>query len=98
MPLKGRSQPCDDPMKKGHTKRSQYNDVRVVGKSVIQQYRQKLPEHKWKTGTRLCLNCRTAAAKKAGSREGHLEGVLRLAAHNTEPVASNSTILGILFI
>lgn len=64
MPSKGRSHPCDDPMKKGHKKQSQYKDVFAVGDQFLKQLRDTLPEIKWKEGTRMCGICRSKAAYK----------------------------------
>lgn len=72
MPTKGRSHPCDDPMKKGHKKQSQYKDVLPVSDQFLNQLRDGLPEFKWKDGTRMCGTCRSKATYKMKLRRDAL--------------------------
>lgn len=69
MPTKKRSHPCDNTLKRGHFKQSQYQDVCVLNKNTIQDYREKLPNYDWKDGTRLCLRCRLKAIDLARKRQ-----------------------------
>lgn len=84
MPFKGRSQPCDNPLKVGHSKQRQFKDVAALSTHTLEVYRDTLPEYNWRNGTRLCFQCRALASKKAKSREDDLRGVQILAAQGLE--------------
>lgn len=75
MPTKGRLNPCHDPLKRGHKKQSQYKDVNTIGSHLLQEFRDKLPEFRWKDGTRMCSVCRSKAIKEAAKRSDLVEGV-----------------------
>lgn len=61
MPSKGRGNPCDNPMKKIHKKKSQYKDVYPLTDKLLRDFKDTLPNFEWKEGTKLCGNCRGKA-------------------------------------
>lgn len=93
MPKKGRANPCEDPLKKGHTRRSQYNDVHAIGPVLLKEFRNKLPEYEWKEGLRLCGTCRLRAHNKIQKRDEYLSAAQRSASgdfdHLFSPAGKN---------